>query len=483
MSTERVKDLLTSRASIDVLVELVKIDPNGLSRAGRIDYLAALEKQGAWLQALMQIAIVAVAGAEPTADQGAFSRVDEPEREEIASTLNLAPITAQSRIDVARVLTSHLPATCSALANGEISSAQATVIAKESAALLRRGIDPDQLRYLESEAIAYSEFHTPSQVTNKVRSLVAKMAPIDFEVEVAEAKLGRRVTLTPQPHGMAQIMALLPAIEAQTIWLAIDKLAHTNRESLARDSGQQVFKASSKSSSSGTDKCPPIHVGEPCVVDHEDDSFTHSFDIAAHELPGFIRENLEPLTLDQLRADAFAQIAAKFLVDGEGDGQTHGRPVTLNLTLDLPTFLGLQENPGVLDGYGEIPASAARLLATDAKWKRFITDPITGNLMDYGRLTYLPPQALVDFVVARDRRCRFPGCRQPARVCDIDHAIPWEDGGGTSPENLGLLCRRHHRMKTHGGWGLRSFEDGACEWTSPQGKVFRIAARRVDELA
>ena len=244
-----------------------------------------------------------------------------------------------------------------------------------------------------------------------------------------------------------------------------------------------MFKAASKSSSSGTDKCPPIYVGEPCVVDHEDDAFTHSFDLATHELPGFILENLEPLTLDQLRADAFAQIAAKFLADGEGDGQTHGRPVTLNLTLDLPTFLGLQENPGVLDGYGEIPASAARLLATDAKWKRFITDPITGNLMDYGRLTYLPPQALVDFVVARDRRCRFPGCRQPARVCDIDHAIPWEDGGGTSPENLGLLCRRHHRMKTHGGWGLRSFEDGACEWTSPQGKVFRIAARRVDELA
>jgi len=189
------------------------------------------------------------------------------------------------------------------------------------------------------------------------------------------------------------------------------------------------------------------------------------------------------LTIDQLRADAFAQIASQFLKSSENENLAHGRPVTLNLTLDLPTFLGLKENPGLLAGFGEIPASAARLLAADAKWKRFITDPITGNLLDFGRLTYEPPQTLVDFIVARDRRCRFPGCRQPARVCDIDHAIAWEDGGKTSNGNLGLLCRRHHRMKTHGGWDLTSFEDGSCQWTSPQGKVFHVSARRVDELA
>ena len=121
VNEEIVSKLLTRSAGIDVLVELVKIDPKSLDRSGRVDYLAALEKQGGWLQALMQIAIVAVAGSEPTADQGKYSSVDDPQREEVASTLNLAPATAQSRIDIARVLTQHLPATCSALANGEIS--------------------------------------------------------------------------------------------------------------------------------------------------------------------------------------------------------------------------------------------------------------------------------------------------------------------------------------------------------------------------
>ena len=441
MKPIQIQDLLAQTPGIEVLVALVGVDPFTLNPADRVDYLAALERQSGWLQSLLQIAIVAVAGAEPALDRGRYSSVDDPAREEIASTLNLAPVTAQSRIDVARVLTQHLPATCAALSNGEISSAQATVIARESATLIRRGIHPVQLRYLESTAIAYSEFHTPAQVTHKVRSMVAKMEPEEFEVEAAEAVQGRRVTLTAQPHGMAQILALLPAAEAQTIWLAIDKLARSER-----------------------DQSLMITLGK-------------------ETLPEFIAEKIEPLTLDQLRADALATIARQFLSTTSDENLAHGRPVTLNLTLDLPTLLGLKQNPGILDGYGEIPASVARQLASDAKWRRFITDPISGNLLDYGRSVYEPPQALVDFILARDRRCRFPGCRQPARVCDLDHAIPWEEGGRTSTENLGLLCRRHHRMKTHGGWKLTSFEDGSCEWISPEGSTFKVEARRIDEVA
>ena len=459
MSATAVTDLLMQTPGIDVLVALTKIDPMRLSPSERVDFLAALEKQSGWLQALMQVAIVAVAGARAEEDRGKFAGVDDPQREEIASALNLAPVTAQSRIDVARTLTQHLPATCVALANGEISSAQATVIAKESAALLRKGIDPDQLRFLEETAIAYSEFHTPTQVTNKVRSIVAKLEPAEFEVVVAEAAQGRRVTFTAQPHGMAQILALLPAAEAQTVWLAIDKLARSNR-----DKGL-VVNGNRETGFTGDAGRLEQSVG------------------SVASLPEFMSSHLEPLTLDQLRADALSMIAGQFLAESASEHLAHGRPVTLNLTLDLPTFLGLNEKPGILAGYGEIPASTARLLAADAKWRRFITDPLTGNLLDYGRTTYVPPQALVDFIVARDRRCRFPGCRQPARVCDIDHAIPWEEGGETSKENLGLLCRRHHRMKTHGGWKLISFADGSCEWISPEGKRFLVEARPVDEVA
>jgi hypothetical protein len=153
----------------------------------------------------------------------------------------------------------------------------------------------------------------------------------------------------------------------------------------------------------------------------------------------------------------------------------------VNVTIDLPTLLGLSENPGQLAGYGAIPASVARALASDGKWKRFITDPQTGALLDYGRETYQPPQALIDFLIARDRTCRFPGCRRSAALSDLDHAQSWEEGGTTSLENLGALCRRHHLLKTHGGWGIESRADGSCTWTSPLGKIYQTPARSIAE--
>jgi len=192
-------------------------------------------------------------------------------------------------------------------------------------------------------------------------------------------------------------------------------------------------------------------------------------------------QSLDNRNIEMKRADALTEICGDLLARISDEYQPHRRPVSINITMDLPTALGLADNPAELAGYGPIPASVARHLSSDAKWRKFVTDPGTGNLLSFGRESYVPPQPLVDFLTARDRTCRFPGCSQPARVSDIDHAIPWEEGGQTSPENLGLLCRRHHRMKTHDGWKLESFADGSCKWLSPAGKEFFVPARPINE--
>jgi hypothetical protein len=83
------------------------------------------------------------------------------------------------------------------------------------------------------------------------------------------------------------------------------------------------------------------------------------------------------------------------------------------------------------------------------------------------------PQALREFIVARDRVCRFPGCRRNAARCQVDHAIAWDDGGTTNPANLGALCIRHHQLKTLGGWDITSSDaDGTCMWRSPHGRQY-----------
>lgn len=88
---------------------------------------------------------------------------------------------------------------------------------------------------------------------------------------------------------------------------------------------------------------------------------------------------------------------------------------------------------------------------------------------------YRPSAALDEFVRMRDLTCRFPGCDQPAEVCDIDHATPWPLGP-THPSNLRCLCRKHHLLRTfrggNGGWRDRQDPDGTIVWTAPSGHSY-----------
>jgi hypothetical protein len=141
-----------------VLEKLIKIDPFKLSKPRRIDYLSALEKQTGWLQALMQNAIVAVAGEQPSEAESMWSGVDDAEEKRSPAHYGSRQTLLKSRIDVARTLTNHLPFTCSALATGEISAAHATVIAKESAEIINRGAPKSIIRDLKKRQLHMQSF-------------------------------------------------------------------------------------------------------------------------------------------------------------------------------------------------------------------------------------------------------------------------------------------------------------------------------------
>ena len=483
----RVIALLAAYPGIQTLTGLVAIDPNVLNQSGRVDYLSALERQSAWLQAVMQRAIVAVAGNDPSTPEKTWDGIDDAEREEVAAALRLSGNTAQMRIDVARTLINHLPNTCSALAMGEISASHATVIAKETAAAIRDGISEFAIYQIEEKALAHAEFHTPGQVANKVRSTIAALAPAEFEEVVDRARESRRVSCYNDADGMATVVAILPAQDAQTVMKSIEsyimkmneideKKRNANTPNLAThvDSDSKSCNTMTDSDAKSCNTMTDSDAKSSCAVTDTDKLTSATGAQSA-------TDTWSLLSADNKRADALTAILSQALASNVDEVRPHRRPVTVNVTIDLPTLLGLAENPGQLSGYGAIPASVARELASDATWKRFITDPQTGNLLDYGREKYEPPQALVDFLLARDRTCRFPGCRQPASKSDIDHAQSWETGGETKPENLGLLCRRHHRLKTHGHWALISNSDGSCEWTSPIGKKYFVPARPINE--
>ena len=106
------------------------------------------------------------------------------------------------------------------------------------------------------------------------------------------------------------------------------------------------------------------------------------------------------------------------------------RPLEGHLVIDLATLRREAEHPCLLDG-SPIPAPMGRELArTVHAWRRIVTDPVTGHLLDYGRRVYLPPP-LVRFIHARDGQCTAPYCQRPATRCQMDHRTPFPTGRRT----------------------------------------------------
>jgi hypothetical protein len=153
--------------------------------------------------------------------------------------------------------------------------------------------------------------------------------------------------------------------------------------------------------------------------------------------------------------------------------------IQVNVTVALSSLLGLDDLPADLDGYGPLQATQARALALGGVWRRLVTDPTSGAVLDVGRTRYRPPAELADHVRQRDRRCVRPHCSVPAEQCDLDHTIEfhgWSGGGGaTSADNLGPLCARDHRLKTNGGHRLTQPSPGRFEWVTPAGIRYLVA--------
>jgi hypothetical protein len=182
-------------------------------------------------------------------------------------------------------------------------------------------------------------------------------------------------------------------------------------------------------------------------------------------------EDWQPI--DALRADALIHLVAGC--------DKPAAPVAVNITIDLPTLLGLQDNPGELAGYGPIPAPLARTLAADGRWRRMICEPQTGALIDLGHTSYKPSAELARFVRSRDRACVFPTCNRSAQRCDIDHDRPYrklnpEAGGRTDRINLHSRCGSHHVLRHKAGWvPSPDHATGGTTWTSPLGKQYVVA--------
>jgi hypothetical protein len=89
------------------------------------------------------------------------------------------------------------------------------------------------------------------------------------------------------------------------------------------------------------------------------------------------------------------------------------------------------------------PSQAAPRL-TDADIERIVFDS-PSRVIDVGVRERFFTGALRRAIIARDRHCQHPaGCDLAAEECQIDHRIPYSEGGLTTQDNGRCYCAAHN---------------------------------------
>lgn len=169
------------------------------------------------------------------------------------------------------------------------------------------------------------------------------------------------------------------------------------------------------------------------------------------------------------RADALLDVCRFFLDHQQTTPGGRHRP-HVNLVIDLDRRAAGDPAAGTtIDGINLSPETLSRYLC-DTGVHRVLTRG-RSTILDYGRQTQTIPAPLFNTLVLRDRHCRWAGCDRPTHWCEGHHVHHWEHGGETKPENLVLLCSRHHHRAHQPGWHVKLLPDATLHITTPTGTV------------
>ncbi len=123
-----------------------------------------------------------------------------------------------------------------------------------------------------------------------------------------------------------------------------------------------------------------------------------------------------------------------------------------------------------LIGDGPInPLTAAQLFLDAKAFHRIVVDPLRSAVVDMDRRTYRPTQAQRDWLVLQHGTCSRDGCTRLAIDADIDHEIPWSQGGPTDRKRLRPLCPPDHARRHRTRLRYRSRADGSVQVVTPTG--------------
>jgi hypothetical protein len=140
-------------------------------------------------------------------------------------------------------------------------------------------------------------------------------------------------------------------------------------------------------------------------------------------------------------AEALVEIC-RFALGYDATGEVGGERPHLVVTIRLEDLENRARAAMLHTGGGLTPAQLRRL-ACDADIIPVVLGE-RGEPLDIGRSQRKIPTGIRRLAAARDKGCAHPGCDRPPSWCECHHVIEWRHGGGTTIDNVVMLCRAHH---------------------------------------
>ena len=346
-----------------------------------------------------------------------------------AETSRDSPAGAGRRVQLATLLRTGLPQVAAAVLSGEVGPAQGDVLTR----LVGR-IDPASLAEAEPDLVTTARLMDPAQLAAYVRHQIATWVEPVLDEDERRAHDRRYLRTRTQGDGSLWGSFLLPAGDGESLLTALEPLARRTELSDHRSAAQRRADAL-------VDVAEQVlrHGDLPDAVGHRPQlTYVLPADWAARQADQHTCGDCR--RCPQHPAPSFAALVAAGVPARGGAelaGSTAPEPGSTGPALPASHACAVAAWTG--------PQTRTRVetLLCDARITRVLLDRL-GQVRSLESLSDSVTGAQRRALAARDRGCAARGCTRPPAVCDAHHLTRRADGGGTTMDNLVLLCRRHH---------------------------------------